>query len=369
MVAVRLEGVTETLLSELTTIGVGGPAGRYVRATSEDEIVQAVREADERREPVLILGGGSNLVVSDDGFHGTVIHVASRGIEVEERGEDAILTVAAGEAWDDVVKYTVDQGLTGLETLSGIPGTAGATPVQNVGAYGTEISQHFASALVYDRKKGQTRRFGGDDLEFSYRNSLLKREIHDGSPRYVVLSVQFDVRRSTLSQPIRYAELARRLGVDVGERAETATVRETVIELRSGKGMVLDPSDRDSYSTGSFFTNPIIGADEQESIPEDAPRYPVLDPRGAVDESKIKLSAAWLIQHAGFEKGFGLESEHRRIAGGRASLSTKHTLAITNRGGATAQDILAIAQTVRDGVRDEFGVTLEAEPVIIGLTL
>ncbi|WP_269927830.1 UDP-N-acetylmuramate dehydrogenase [Kocuria massiliensis] len=364
-----MEGVTETLLSELTTIGVGGPARRYVRATAEDQIVQAVREADERQEPVLILGGGSNLVVSDEGFRGTVIHVASRGIAVEEHAESTLLTVAAGEAWDDVVRYTVDQGFTGLETLSGIPGTAGATPVQNVGAYGTEISQHFASALVYDRKAGQTRRFRGEDLEFSYRNSLLKREIHDGSPRYVVLSVQFDVRRSNLSQPIRYAELARRLGVEVGERAEAATVRETVIELRSGKGMVLDPSDRDSYSTGSFFTNPIIAAEQQATIPEDAPRYPVLDQHGAVDESKIKLSAAWLIQNAGFDKGFGLQSEHQPIAGGRASLSTKHTLAITNRGGATARDILAIARTVRDGVREEFGVTLEAEPVIIGFTL
>ncbi len=361
--------VTETLLSELTTIGVGGPARRYVHAGSEEEIVDAVRAADERGEPVLLLGGGSNLVVSDKGFDGTVIHVASRGMSLEDHGEFVILTAAAGEIWDDVVRYTVEQGLTGLETLSGIPGTAGATPVQNVGAYGTEISQHFESALVYDRKTTETTTFRGDDLDFAYRDSLLKREIHGGSPRYVVLSVRFRVERDRQSQPIRYAELARRLGVDVGERAEAETVRQTVLGLRAGKGMVLDRSDRDTYSTGSFFTNPIIPTSEQSRVPEDAPRYPVLDPHGEVDPSKIKLSAAWLIQHAGFDKGFGLEGEARKLAGGRVSLSTKHTLAVTNRGGGTADDVLAIARAVRDGVREEFGVTLEAEPVIMGLSL
>lgn len=359
--------MTETLLSELTTLGVGGPAGSYVRADDEESIIDAVREADASGKPLLVLGGGSNLVIADRGFDGTVVHVASRGFDVlsEDNGQ-VRLWAAAGEPWDDLVRSSLDQGLSGLETLSGIPGITGATPVQNVGAYGTEISQHFGAAHVYDRRTGTRRRFTGDDLAFAYRTSMLKREIHDGSPRYVVLAVEFVLERTQNSQPIRYAELARRLGVEVGDRAPAPTVRETVLELRAGKGMVLDPADRDTFSTGSFFTNPIIPADTQLPVPDDAPRYPVLDPAGRVDESKTKLSAAWLIQHAGFDKGFGLEGESARIAGGRASLSTKHTLAISNRGAATAEDVLAVARAVRDGVVETFGVRLEAEPVIVG---
>ncbi|WP_436588827.1 UDP-N-acetylmuramate dehydrogenase [Rothia sp. HC945] len=359
--------VTETLLSELTTLGVGGPAGSYVRADDEANIIDAVREADASGRPLLVLGGGSNLVIADRGFDGTVVHVASRGTEILSEDNGRVrLWAAAGEPWDDLVRSSLDQGLSGLETLSGIPGITGATPVQNVGAYGTEISQHFGAAHVYDRRTGTRSRFTGEDLDFAYRTSMLKREIHDGSPRYVVLAVEFVLERTQNSQPIRYAELARRLGVEVGDRAAAHTVRETVLELRAGKGMVLDPADRDTFSTGSFFTNPIIPADTQLPVPDDAPRYPVLDPAGRVDESKTKLSAAWLIQHAGFDKGFGLEGESAHIAGGRAALSTKHTLAISNRGAATAEDVLAIARAVRDGVVETFGVRLEAEPVLVG---
>lgn len=357
-------------MSELTTLGVGGPARRFQRATTEDEIVEAVRSADDSGERVLVLGGGSNLVVADDGFDGLVVHIASRGVEESTDADGRVrLRAAAGEPWDGLVRQSVERGLSGLETLSGIPGIAGATPVQNVGAYGTEVSQHFGSAEVYDRRTGQRLSFTSADLGFAYRTSKLKREIHEGSPRYVVLSVEFVLERSRLSQPIRYAELARRLGVEVGDRAEAATVRDTVLGLRAGKGMVLDPQDRDTFSTGSFFTNPIIPVESQDQVPEDAPRYPVLDPAGDVDESQIKLSAAWLIQHAGFDKGFGLEGDSVGIAGGRVCLSTKHTLAITNRGGARAADVLAIARAVRDGVRQEFGVVLEAEPVLIGSSL
>lgn len=367
---VRLEGVTETLLSELTTLGVGGPARRYVRAENDDEIVNAVQEADHAGERVLVLGGGSNLVVGDAGFDGTVLHIASRGTDVVADDDGRVtLRSAAGEPWDGLVRHSVELGLSGLETLSGIPGITGATPVQNVGAYGTEISQHFRAARVYDRKTRQRLTFTGDDLDFAYRTSMLKREIHDGSPRYVVLSVDFALESNPLSQPIRYTELAQRLGVEVGDRAEAKTVRETVLGLRAGKGMVLDPRDRDTFSTGSFFTNPIIAAETQEQVPDDAPRYPVLDPSGQVDESKTKLSAAWLIQHAGFDKGYGLEGDSVSVAGGRVSLSTKHTLAITNRGGARAEDVVAIARAVRDGVREKFGVTLEAEPVLVGTHL
>ena len=362
--------MSETVFSDLTTLGVGGPVvGAYVHARTEQEILAAVREAEARREPLLVLGGGSNLVVSDKGFEGTVVHVASRGLHIEEQGSRVLLTAAAGEPWDDVVAASIDQGLSGLEALSGIPGIAGATPVQNVGAYGTEISQVFHTARILDRAVDDVLVVTGEQLDFAYRDSLLKRELHGGSPRYVVLEVTFSLTRSTCSAPIRYAELARRLGVEVGQSAPSSQVRETVLGLRAGKGMVLDPQDRDTFSTGSFFTNPILPLERASDLPEGAPRFPVLTPEGREDPQRVKLSAAWLIQHAGFDRGFGLEGESRKIAGGRASLSTKHTLAITNRGGASAEDILAIARTVRDGVEQAFGVRLEAEPILVSESL
>lgn len=363
--------MTETLLSDLTTLGVGGPAASYVAAESSDAVVDAVARADAAGEPLLVLGGGSNLLIGDEGFAGTVVHVLSRGVEVADRpgGREALMRVAAGEPWDELVARAVESGLSGLETLSGIPGTTGATPVQNVGAYGTEVSQLLTRVLAFDRREGRRVELGREDLEFSYRDSRLKRESLGASPRFVVLEVEFALARRADSAPVRYAELARTLGVEVGERAPAAEVRRAVLGLRAGKGMVLDPGDRDTFSTGSFFTNPIIPAEEAGSVPDDAPRYPVLDPTGEVDASKIKLSAAWLIQHAGFTKGFGLGGESSRIAGGRSSLSTKHTLAVTNRGGASAGDVLAIARTVRDGVQEAFGVRLEAEPVLLGTEL
>lgn len=356
--------MTETLLSTLTTLGVGGPARKLVRATTEDELIEAVRTADEAGERLLVLGGGSNLVIGDGGFEGTVVQVATRGIEITSASAcgGTFLRAEAGEPWDEVVRYAVEHELVGLETLSGIPGTAGATPVQNVGAYGTEISQYLSSCQVWDRQDRRRRRFAKADLDFAYRDSLLKREYLGDSPRYVVLSVEFQLLEGILSAPIRYAELARSLDTEVGQRAPSRTVRETVLRLRAGKGMVLDPQDRDTCSAGSFFTNPIIPVQDAERIPQDAPRYPVLDADGRTDESLLKLSAAWLIQHAGFEKGYGLEAG-REVAGGRVSLSTKHTLALTNRGGATAADVRALALAVRDGVQEAFGVVLVPEPV------
>nr|WP_239479102.1 UDP-N-acetylmuramate dehydrogenase [Rothia sp. ZJ1223] len=356
------------LLSELTTVNVGGSAKKYVRATSEAEIIEAVKAADAAGENLLVVGGGSNLIVGDEGFDGTVVHIASKGIERDDTPScgGAIVRVQAGHSWDDLVAYTVDKEYSGLEALSGIPGTVGATPVQNVGAYGSEVAHTIFRVRTWDRKTGNLKTFAPADLKFAYRHSLLKETTVNGSPRYVVLTVDFQLAFGSRSAPIRYAELAYTLGVEVGERADAPTVRETVLKLRAGKGMVLDASDRDTYSTGSFFTNPIVDESARKNLPEDAPAYPATDARGQVLDGKIKLSAAWLIQHAGFEKGFGLEGEAAELTGARASLSTKHTLAITNRGGATAEDLMSIARAVRDGVFSSFGIELVPEPVIVG---
>ncbi|MBM6620206.1 UDP-N-acetylmuramate dehydrogenase [Micrococcaceae bacterium RIT802] len=351
-------------LSELTTTGVGGPAADVIEATTEAEVLSAVRAADDAGAKLLLVGGGSNLVISDDGYDGTVLRIATRGVDVVRGagGGRSRVTVAAGHPWDDVVKATLDAGLAGLEALSGIPGSSGATPVQNVGAYGADVSKTLDSVRAWDRHASRLVDFAAADLAFGYRDSLLKRTTVEGSPRYVVLEVTFALEASTLGAPIAYAELARTLGVDAGERAEAAAVRATVLRLRAGKGMVLDPADRDTYSTGSFFTNPIVDADTAASLPDDAPRFPAA--------GGTKLSAAWLIDRAGFAKGYGLPgTAGADLAGGRASLSSKHTLAITNRGGATARDILAIARAVRDGVRERFGITLHNEPLLIGIDL
>lgn len=351
-------------LSELTTTGVGGPAADVIEATTEAEVLSAVRAADDAGAKLLLVGGGSNLVISDDGYDGTVLRIATRGVDVVRGagGGRSRVTVAAGHPWDDVVKATLDAGLAGLEALSGIPGSSGATPVQNVGAYGADVSKTLDSVRAWDRHASRLVDFAAADLAFGYRDSLLKRTTVEGSPRYVVLEVTFALEASTLGAPIAYAELARTLGVDAGERAEAAAVRATVLRLRAGKGMVLDPADRDTYSTGSFFTNPIVDADTAASLPDDAPRFPAA--------GGTKLSAAWLIDRAGFAKGYGLPgTAGADLAGGRAALSSKHTLAITNRGGATARDILAIARAVRDGVRERFGITLHNEPLLIGIDL
>lgn len=363
--------VTDKLLSELTTAAVGGPARLFVEATSEQEIIDAVTAADRAGEDLLVVGGCSNLLVADEGFDGAVVHIASTGIETvsDYACGGTTLRVQAGHTWDDLVAYAVEHELSGLEALSGIPGTVGATPVQNVGAYGAEVAHTIASVRTWDRETGGYKTFANADLQFSYRDSVLKQSTVDGSPRYVVLTVDFQLPHGTLSAPIRYAELARQLGAEAGDRVEMALLRETVLRLRAGKGMVLDAADRDTYSTGSFFTNPIVSEEAAAQLPQDAPRFPATTATGQPIEGKVKLSAAWLIQHAGFDKGFGLEGESRNIAGGRASLSTKHTLAITNRGGASTADVAAIARAVRAGVEETFGVRLVAEPVTVGFEL
>ncbi|MHA7306666.1 UDP-N-acetylmuramate dehydrogenase [Arthrobacter sp. TMN-49] len=358
----------QKFLSSLTTLEVGGPARNYVVGSTEAEIIAAVKAADDAGEALLILGGGSNLVISDDGFAGTVVKIASQGYAVDSQDScgGASVVVQAGHDWDDFVHQSVLHAWSGLEALSGIPGSTGATPVQNVGAYGCDVSQTIASVRTWDREKNAVHTFSRAELAFGYRESLLKATTVNGSPRYVVLSVEFQLLLGRMSAPIKYGELARTLGVEVGQRANSLDVRRAVLALRTSKGMVLDPSDRDTFSTGSFFTNPIVDADVAATLPADAPRYPA----GGL----VKLSAAWLIEHAGFTKGYGQLGEasaQMADAGSppRACLSTKHTLAITNRGGASAEDILAIAREVRDGVVREFGITLVPEPVLVGCTL
>lgn len=354
-------------LAELTTARVGGPARSLVEATTEQEIIEAVRAADAAGDPLLIVSGGSNLLIGDEGFDGTVVHIASTGFTVND--DDAtcggvMVKVQAGQDWDELVRYTVMHAFSGLEALSGIPGSTGATPVQNVGAYGSDVSQTIATVRTYDRETDSIKSFTNFELKFGYRDSLLKRSTVNGSPRYVVLSVEFQLGLGRLSKPVRYAELARALGIEVGGRAYANDVRREVLKLRAGKGMVLDAPDPDTWSTGSFFTNPIVPQDVADRLPADAPRY------AAGTDGTVKLSAAWLIEHAGFSKGFGLgDDAGHGAAGGRAALSTKHTLAVTNRGGASTSDLLAVARLVRDGVEQVFGIRLEPEPLLINCSL
>jgi UDP-N-acetylmuramate dehydrogenase len=269
--------------------------------------------------------------------------------------------VQAGHNWDRLVEHAVRHAWSGIEALSGIPGSTGATPVQNVGAYGADVSQTIAAVRTWDRERNAVQTFTNSELKFGYRDSILKQTTVNGSPRYVVLTVEFQLPLGRMSAPIRYAELARALNVEVGQRAYANDVRREVLRLRASKGMVWDAADRDTYSTGSFFTNPIVPADVADKLPESAPRYP------AGQDGLVKLSAAWLIDQAGFGKGFGLEDDG--VAGGRASLSTKHTLAITNRGSASAADMVAVAREVRAGVEHRFGIRLHPEPLLIGLEL
>jgi UDP-N-acetylmuramate dehydrogenase len=337
-------------LAELTTLRLGGPAPAVIEAATEDVLVDAVSIADEGGDPPLLIAGGSNLVVADEGVDDTVIRVLTQGVVVDlDSCSGAMVTVQAGETWDALVARAVDEEWVGVEALAGIPGSVGATPIQNVGAYGQEVAQTIASVRVFDRFDRKIRTLAAADCGFTYRSSRFKVE----PGRFVVLTVTFQLPLGDLGGPVVYAELARTLGVEIGARAPAARVREAVLELRRGKGMVLDADDHDTWSAGSFFTNPILPASEAETLPADAPRF--VQPDGSV-----KTSAAWLIEQAGFSRGHG---------SGRVSLSTKHTLALTNRGGATTDELLALAREVRDGVRSAFGITLVPEPVLVGCSL
>ncbi len=323
-------------LAGLTTLGLGGPAGRLVVATSEAEVVAEAPAAD------LVLGGGSNLVLPDGGVPGTVLLVATKGVVVD----GCTVVAQAGEDWDALVARTVVEGLAGMEALSGIPGSVGASPVQNIGAYGQEVAQTVVRVRALDLRSGDVRELDREACGFSYRHSAFKAE----PGRWVVLAVSFLLSPGPLGAPVRYAELARTLGVQLGERAPLADVREAVLTLRRGKGMVLDPEDPDSRSVGSFFTNPVLSAAELAALVERVGEVP-----GHPSGEGTKVSAAWLIERSGFTKGHG---------SGPVGLSTKHVLALVHRGGGTSHELLALAREVRDGVRAATGVTLVNEPVL-----
>jgi UDP-N-acetylmuramate dehydrogenase len=367
-------------LSAYTTLGLGGPVGRFIEAASDDELVAAVRAADQVGDPILVLGGGSNLVVADDGFPGTVIHVATKGVSVSghsslngagpDGAQTVAITAAAGETWDHLVEWTVSEKLSGIECLAGIPGIAGATPIQNVGAYGQEVSQSILAVRAFDRQSGKVVTLSSEQCGFGYRASMLKRAAAGlATGPYIVLDVTFGLRRPSasepvLSAPVRYAELAKTLGVAQGDQVPLELAREAVLALRRGKGMVLDPADPDTRSAGSFFTNPVLTAEQFAEVQRRAaercgPQIQV--PYSPVDagDDVVMVSAAWLIEWAGFGKGYG----------GTARISTKHALALTNPGSADTAALLALARQIRAGVQEAFGVELETEPVLVGVSL
>ena len=364
-------------LAGYTTLRLGGPAAHFAEVGSDEQIISAVREADLAAEPLLILGGGSNLVVADEGFPGTVVRLATRGISVSAAADAALLTVAAGENWDALVGWCAAEGLSGLECLSGIPGLTGATPIQNVGAYGQEVAETIVTVRAYDRLRDQVADLASADCGFGYRTSAFKRRssrpgrdaARSLAPtgRFVILGVSFRLTRDPLSAPVRYAELARKLGVDEGGRVALADARAAVLELRRGKGMVLDAADPDTRTAGSFFTNPVISQRQFAEVRRRAaaragqPEQEVRVPHFAAGDSQVKVPAAWLIEQAGFGKGYP--------AGGAARISAKHTLALTNPGSATTAELLALARQIIAGVRHVFGVDLLIEPVLVGTSI
>lgn len=412
-----------TTFAELTTIGVGGPIARFIEPTTRVGVIEAIEEADAKGLPLCVIGGGSNMLVSDAPFPGVVVRDARRAITVPDEaapveGGDRTVHVnaEAGCNWDDFVAFTVQMGLEGVEGLSGIPGTVGASVVQNIGAYGQEVGASVESVEVWDRRDKRTVELTPDDLRFGYRSSALKSSMYAApatpageffpTPRYVVLSVTFALRHSATGT-VGYGQLAKALGVEVGDRMETRAIRNAVLKVRASKGMLEDaarylgpamagtkrddqvrialhaqygeavaaaasdaaggPSspvditpDFDRHSCGSFFMNPILTAEQAARLPEDAPRFDAALPDGTPG---VKTSAAWLIDHAGFHKGFKTAED------AKAGLSTMHTLALTNRGGAQASDVADLARAVQDGVEAAFGVRLVPEPVVVGMDL
>lgn len=361
--------VTERPLAEFTTLRVGGPARQLLEPSTREELVQTAREVWASGEDWLVLGGGSNVVIADDGVDGTVIRVATRGIDIaiDGDGRNARVRAAAGENWDALVAATVEAGLSGIEALSGIPGTVGAAPVQNIGAYGQELGERLVGIDFLDYLTGEIVRVDARELELGYRTSSLKR-----GRAGVVLAIELDLAAGGWSGPVAYAQLATALGVQLGERVPLDVARRAVLALRASKGMVLDPADPDSVSAGSFFTNPIVSESFARALPADAPRWPVDEeepdrvlapgepvPALATADYRVKLSAAWLIERAGISRGFSLP-------GSGAAISSKHTLAIVNRGHATAADVAQLAGFVQTRVLAEFGVTLHPEPVFVG---
>ena len=336
-------------LSSFTTLRVGGPARKIIHAHSEAELIEFVKAADSAKEPILILGGGSNLLISDAGFAGTVIRVESKGNALDyDACSGGMIEVSAGEDWDKFVEISIEKGFADLESLSGIPGTVGGAPIQNIGAYGHEVSETIARVKTYDRSKGEVKTFTNAECKFSYRNSIFKEQ----PGRYVILTVTFQLRKGAQSLPITYAELAKQLSVNIGDQVEVTKVREAVLKLRASKGMLIN-LENEIYSAGSFFVNPILSKSAADQLPADAPRWPQND-------GKVKTSAAWLMEHSGVVKG-------EKLAG--AQISDKHVLALTNSGGATAEDIVELAKRARKKVYEKFGIKLEAEVQLVGVNL
>ena len=338
-----------TRLAELTTLHVGGPAEKLIYATTEAELIAAVQEADVHQSPLLILGGGSNVLISDDGFPGTVVVVQTQGNSYEiDACSGGMLQVAAGVSWDEFVAFTLEKNLANLESLSGIPGSVGASPIQNIGAYGHEVGEVIARVRAYDRIKKEIRTFTASECGFGYRTSIFKEELD----RFVILDVTFQLRRGESSLPILYAELAAALGVEVGARVPTREVREKVLEIRRAKGMVYEAgSSENIWSAGSFFTNPIVSAELAAKLPTTAPQF-------SQPDGRLKLSAAWLMQSAGVVKG---ESY------GGAKISDRHVLALTNAGTATASEIVELARIAQAKVKAHFGIELTPEVRFVNL--
>jgi UDP-N-acetylmuramate dehydrogenase len=337
-----------TELSQYTSFRVGGPATKIVQVSTEAQIIAAIEDAGDT--PILIMGGGTNVLIADKGFEGTVIRISNDSVQSEvDACSGATLTIGAGQDWDLFVQSSIESGFAGLETLSGIPGTVGASPIQNIGAYGHEVSEFVTRVRTYDRQEKALKTFTNSECHFSYRNSYFKAF----PGRYVVLDVAFQVRQGEFSDPITYLELAKKLGVELGDKAPVIDVRNAVLELRASKGMLLSPDDHDSWSAGSFFTNPIISQQAADALPDAAPKWPLVDGR-------VKISAAWLIENSGMHKGDEV---------GGARISTKHVLALSNSGSATASDIAELAKRARNQVKEIFGITLEAEVNLIGVEI
>ena len=337
-------------LRDYTSLHLGGPAKRFIHAKSEEELIAAVKEADAAGEKLLIIGGGSNVLIGDEGFDGTVVRVETKGNSYSvDACSGGMITVAAGEDWDEFVAWILSKGFVGLETLSGIPGTVGASPIQNIGAYGHEVSEVIARVRTWDRKLGEYKTFSNSECEFEYRSSRFKKE----KDRYVIIDVTFQLKNGEMSLPIKYEELAQALNVKLEDKVLVEQVRSAVLSLRALKGMLLDKGDHDTWSAGSFFVNPIVSADIAASLPADAPRWPQIDGR-------VKTSAAWLMERAGVKKGDCYEG---------AGVSKKHVLALVNNGNAKASDLIELARNSRRAVKEKFGITLEPEVQFIGLSL
>jgi UDP-N-acetylmuramate dehydrogenase len=346
-------------LAELTTLRLGGPARCVIDCADTESLIHVVESCDDAREPLLVLGGGSNVLVADAGFDGTVVRVLSSGVENRGAAGRVIVTAQAGESWDRLVNRCIGDGLAGIECLAGIPGSTGATPIQNVGAYGQEVAQTITRVVAYDRAARETRSLTPAECRFAYRSSIFKQQ----GGRWVVSEVDFALRERDTSEPIRYSELARYLKVTVGESAPLADVRDAVLHLRRAKGMVLDPDDPDTVSAGSFFLNPILDADQLTGVRarvHDLCGPGVEPPIFPAEGEKVKTSAAWLIERAGFHRGYG---DRERIA-----ISSKHMLALTNRGSGTTAELVTLAREIAGTVWQRFGIEIKPEPVFVGHT-